>query len=91
MNISKTLQEAIEKEDILVIHSSFYTIALSDPGFLTGKFEEVLNYVKGKNIPGFLKQYDGAILKSETEWSEDYWNTLLSELMDNFCEERILQ
>lgn len=91
MKISATMEKAIEEQDLDKIYSSFYTIALSDPEFSTGKFEEILRYIKNKNLPGFLKQYDGALLRSEEEWNEDYWNILLSELMDNFCEERIAQ
>lgn len=89
MNISKTLQEAIDKKDILGIHSSFYTIALSDPGFSTGKFEEVLNYVKEKKIDGFLEPHDDEEFLDKELWTEEYWSHTASKLQDNFSEERI--
>lgn len=89
MNISETLQEAIDKKDILGIHSSFYTIALSDPGFATGKFEEVLNYVKGKDIDGFIEQHDDEEFLDKELWTEEYWSHVASKLQDNFSEERI--
>lgn len=48
MKISTVMEKAIEEQDLDTIYSSFYTIALSDPGFLTGRFEETLKYIKNK-------------------------------------------
>ncbi|SHM97415.1 hypothetical protein SAMN02746066_04167 [Anaerosporobacter mobilis DSM 15930] len=88
MKISKTLENAIEAKDLSRIYSSFYTIALADPSFSTGKFRNTLEYVKSLNIPGFMQPYSGGVLQ-DTDWSEEYWGIVASELMDNFCEERI--
>lgn len=89
MEISKTLSEAIENKNIHRIYSAFSVIAHEDPNFSTGKFDSILNYVKSKNIPGFFQKYDGEKFKPESEWSEKYWALVVSDLMDNFCEERI--
>lgn len=89
VGLSKTLQEAIENNDVLAIHSSFYSILHEDPNFSTGKFEKTLAYIKVKNIPGVFQEYDGEVFKESDEWNEEYWALEASVLMDNFCMERI--
>lgn len=89
MEISKTLEEAIETRNISRIRSVFYTIAHEDPGFFSGKFRATLNFVNSKNIPGLFDVYDGTKFKDESEWTKEYWADVASELVDNFCEERI--
>lgn len=89
MEISKTLENAIETKNVSRIRSAFYTIAHEDPGFSSGKFRNTLNYVKTKNIPGLFDPYDGAVFEDETKWTKDYWAKVASDLVDNFCEERI--
>lgn len=89
MAISQTMQQAIENRDMNMIYSSFYTILLSDPGFTTDKFDEALAIVKEQNIPGFLQAYNGMKFEEENEWTQEYWDKVASELMDNFALERI--
>ena len=89
MEISKGMQEAIANRDLLGIYSSFYTILMYDPGFAMGQFDETLRYVKSKNIPGLMQPYNGTPFKGEAEWTVDYWDLVASQLMDNFCQERI--
>jgi hypothetical protein len=89
MEISKTLEEALESKNVGRIRSVFYTIAHEDPGFSTGKFRATLNFVKSKDISGLFDVYDGKAFKDESEWNNEYWADVASELMDNFCEERI--
>ena len=83
------LEEAIKKNNLVGIYSVFYTIAHGDPNFSTNKFQEALQYVKSKNIEGFLDEFDGEEFEPEQNWDEDYWALVASSLMDNFCEERI--
>ena len=90
MAISKLMEEAIRKKDICKIHSFFYTILLSDPGFNQDRFENTLKEVKEYDLEGFIQEYNGIPFKEETEWNQEYWNDLASELMDNFCLERIV-
>ena len=89
ITISKTLEEAVKTRNISRIHSVFYTIAHEDPTFETGKFRESLRYVQAQNIKGVFDIYDKKIFLNETEWNEDYWAEVASELVDNFCMERI--
>lgn len=81
----KALEDAIQKNSLAGIYSVFYTIAHGDPNFSTGKFEETLAYVKSKNIPGFMQEFDGDELEPENKWDEDYWAYIASSLIDNFC------
>lgn len=90
MKISKTLEEAVKNHDLTGIYSVFYTILHEDPGFFTGKFDQTLDYVKSRNIPGLMKQYNGEPFEPQDKWDEEYWAIAASELVDNFCEERIL-
>lgn len=89
MQVSRTLEDAIEKGNLSAVYSTFYTIAHEDPNFSTGKFDETLNYVKGKHIPGLMQPYDGKPRKGAESWNEEYWAEVASDLVDNFCEERI--
>lgn len=89
MEISKTLQSAIESGRKSSIYSIFYTIAHEDPNFSSGKFRNTLNFVKEKNIHGLMEIYDGKPFAPEYEWSQDYWAEVASDLIDNFCDERI--
>ena len=85
----EALEEAIQKQNLVGIYSVFYTIAHGDPAFSSGKFEKALTYVKGKQIPGFLQEFDGDEFEPEENWNEEYWAFLASALIDNFCETRI--
>ena len=89
MALSKTMEDAVKEQDLGKIYSSFYTILLSDPGFATGKFDETFEIVKKRNVPGFIQKYNGVPFEKESQWNQQYWDRLLSELMDNFCIERI--
>lgn len=83
------LEDAIEKNSLVGIYSVFYTIAHGDPNFSTGKFRSVMEYVKSKNIDGFIQEFDGEEFEAEEKWDEDYWALVASSLVDNFCVERI--
>lgn len=83
------LEDAIQKKNLVGIYSVFYTIAHGDPSFSTGKFIETLNYVKSKNIEGFMQEFDGEEFQPENKWNEEYWAFIASSLIDNFCETRI--
>lgn len=89
MALSKTMEDAIQENDLGKIYSSFYTILLSDPGFANGKFDQALDELKSRNIAGLFQPYDGKAFKNRDEWSQQYWDCVASELMDNFCMERI--
>ena len=89
MAISKTMEEAIQENDLGKIHSAFYTILLSDPGFTSNKFDEAFSYVERKDIEGFIQPHNGTAFEDESKWDQAYWDRLASELMDNFSHERI--
>lgn len=89
MKITKTLEQAVNKGDLTGIYSIFYTVLHEDPAFSTGKFEQLLAYVRSRNVPEFMQPFDGEKFGSEEEWNEEYWALQASELVDNFCEERI--
>ena len=44
------LEDALEKKSLVGIYSVFYTVAHGDPNFSTGKFRQLLEYVKSKKI-----------------------------------------
>lgn len=83
------LEDAIEKNSLVGIYSVFYTIAHGDPNFSTGKFRTVMDYVKSKDIAGFIQEFDGEKFEEEEKWDEDYWALIASSLVDNFCMERV--
>lgn len=89
MAVSKTMENAVLEKDPEKIYSSFYTILLSDPGFTTGKFDEAFQYVKSKNIEGFLQEHNGVPFAPMCDWDQQYWDAVASELVDNFSMERI--
>lgn len=83
------LEDAIAKNSLVGIYSVFYTIAHGDPNFSTGKFRACLDYVKSKNIAGFIQEFDGEEFETEEKWDADYWALIASSLVDNFCIERV--
>lgn len=89
MKITKTLEEAVNKGDLTGIYSIFYTVLHEDPSFSTGKFDQLLAYVKSRNVKGLMQPFDGEEFEAEEKWNKEYWAIQASELVDNFCEERI--
>ena len=86
---SKELERDIAAKNIGHIRDELTTIALEDRGFYTGRFDEALEYVKGKHIDGLFDSFDKETFKVQEQWDGDYWGTLNASLMDNFCMERI--
>ena len=83
------LEDALEKKSIVGIYSVFYTVAHGDPNFSTGKFRQLLAYVKSRGINNLFQEFDGEEFEPEDKWDEDYWALIASSLIDNFCMERI--
>lgn len=83
------LEDALEKKSLVGIYSVFYTVAHGDPNFSTGKFRQLLEYVKSKKIEGLFQEYDGEEFEPVEKWDENYWALIASSLVDNFCIERI--
>ena len=83
------LAGAVAAKDLDDIYSSFWTILLSDPGFGTGRFDEAYAYVKSHNISGFIQEHNNKAFRNISEWDKDYWDEIVSDLMDNFSDERI--
>lgn len=48
-----------------------------------------MKYVKNNEIDGFIQKHNGVIFEAEEKWSEEYWDKVASELIDNFSMERI--
>lgn len=86
---SKELKRDIDAKNIVHIRDELTTIALEDRGFHTGRFDEALEYVKGKHIDGLFDLFDKETFKEKAQWDSDYWKNLNASLMDNFCMERI--
>lgn len=86
---NEILEKAIKEKDLTTIRSTLYTIILSDPAFRTNKFDETLEYVKKKDVEGLIDEHNKEELKPKEEWNEEYFDLLLSELLDNFSIERI--
>ena len=89
MKLSKAMENAIQEKNLDGIYASFYTLLLYDPSFSTGAFDETFQYIKSLGIPGFVQKYNGTEFKDAEEWNEEYWDMVASELVDNFCVERI--
>lgn len=87
---SKILEDAVKNCNLIAIYSVFYTILHEDPGFFTGKFRSTFDYVRSREIPGFIQPYDGEPFAPPEEWDQDYWAMTASDLVDNFCIERIM-
>lgn len=89
MALSSLMEKAIKENDLTTIYSSFYTILLSDPGFANGRFDQTLDELKRCSVEGLFQPYDGKEFKRCEDWNQQYWDNVASELMDNFCMERI--
>ena len=89
MKLSKAMENAIQEKNLDGIYASFYTLLLYDPSFSTGAFDETFQYIKSLGIPGFVQKYNGTEFKDAGAWNEEYWDMVASELVDNFCVERI--
>lgn len=87
--VSKVLQDAVGKRDLIAARSAFYTIILLDPSFTKGKFNEALQYVKNSGWDNFIDEHNGEELKPEEEWNEEYFDLLAAKLQENFSEQRI--
>jgi len=85
----KYLNEILEQKNLARIHSLFYVIVNQDPSFSTDKFNNTFEYVKEKNIQGFIDSFDGEELLAPDKWDQDYWELTASSLVDNFSLERI--
>lgn len=83
------LEDALEKKSVVGIYSVFYTVAHGDPNFSTGKFRQLLAYVKSRGIENLFQKFDGEEFETEDKWDEEYWALIASSLIDNFCMERI--
>jgi len=89
MESNKTLINAIENRELSKVYSILYTILLSDPGFKTGRFDQAIADIKAGNFEEVFQEYNGTEFKSENEWDKQYWDSVASDLVDNFCYERI--
>lgn len=87
--VSKVLQDAVSKRDLIAARSAFYTIILLDPSFTKRKFNEALQYVKNSGWDNFMDEHNGEELKPEEEWNEEYFDLLAAKLQENFSEQRI--
>lgn len=89
MKFPDAVEKAIETRNYKNVYSYFYTVLLSDPYFSSGRFSVALNEIKQRNLPGFFQEYNQVPFLSKEQWTDEYWDSLSSELMDNFCFERI--
>lgn len=87
--ISDYLRRSVDDKNITGIRSVFTTIAGKDPSFSTGEFEDSLNYVRSKNIPGLFVPFDGEQFPPREQWDKEHRAMMIASLMDNFCMERI--
>lgn len=83
----KGIKEIVESGDIRRLKYIFVDALDVDPTFV--RYEESYNYVK--SIPGLLEKHIELtpFSMNTNDWSEEYWNKLKRDLMDNFSDIRI--
>lgn len=86
---SEYLQSAVDNGNMIRIHNELCSIIHMDPTFRTFAFQDALNYVRARNIPEVIQRHDGRPFASKSDWNNEYWALVLSDLMDNFSLERI--
>ena len=88
MNLAPKYLDAIANQDTLRLQMMLVTIIYSDEGFNTNRFLETIKAVK-EAYPQIIVPHSGDLNVDKTQWNEAYYNKLLSELRDNFSQERI--
>lgn len=86
MSITNAFREAVRSEDIMAIRIMMKNRLYMDPTFQ--KFEEMNR--EASSVPGLYVPYDNGPLKTDpAEWTKEYMDMLLVELVDNFSRERV--
>ena len=86
MGISEELKKAVQEDYHTRVKIMLKNKLLIDVG--GREFQESLEYVKHE-IPGFMDIHDGEVFKSSEQWTEDYMNSQLVNLINNFSIERV--
>ncbi len=86
MAITNSFLEEVSKGDVLGIRIIMKDSLLVDPSFADFEEREKL----AKDVIGLYDEHDGAELDyDKSNWSEDYMNMLMVEVVGNFSHERI--
>lgn len=86
MGISEELKKAVREDNRTRVKIMLKNKLLIDVG--GREFQESLEYVKHE-IPSFMDIHDGEVLKTSKQWTEDYMNSQLVKLINNFSIERV--
>ena len=86
---SEYLVAAVGNRNMIQIHNELCSIIHKDPSFITRDFNDALGYVKSSGVVGVIQPHDQAATLPKASWDKEYWAQVVSDLMDNFSEERI--
>ncbi|MBN1065539.1 hypothetical protein [Clostridium botulinum] len=87
MTQSKEFIEAVKNENLNLVRVMIKDSLVMDPTFK--EFNERISYAK-KSISDLFEEHDNEVLQTEkSEWTKNYMNTQLNNLMYNFSKERI--
>ena len=88
----KNILSAVEKRSITNIRSALKGNINEDMNFSKGVFSESLNYVfqHGITKSELFDEHDGAVFDlNKDNWTREYFNSVMADLLFNFSEERI--
>ncbi len=86
MSVTGLFKENIAKNDVLGIRIMMKNSLLFDPTF--ADFDEMTRLAR--NVEGLYDVYDGeTLIEDKASWTEDYMNTLMVKVVDNFSKERL--
>lgn len=88
----KNILSAVEKRSITNIRSALKGKITEDMNFSKGVFSESLNYVfqHGITKSELFDEHDGTVFDlNKNNWTREYFNSVMADLLFNFSEERI--
>ena len=86
MSLTREFYDAVSNNDIMMIRIMMKNSLLFDSSF--EEFEEMEK--KAQAMPGLYDAHDGKeLIQDRAKWDEDYMNTQMVEVVDNFSHERI--
>lgn len=87
MTITEEFKNAVKSKNIRMVRIMLKDSLIIDPTFK--EFNEMNSWAKN-NLKDLYDKHDGEVLKSNLdEWTEDYMNSQMIQVVYNFSEERI--
>ena len=87
MPISHAFRRAVESGDKLAVRIMMKNSMYLDPTFR--EFEEMSRVVERSKLDLYVPYDGGSLGENTAEWTKDYMDTLMVELVDNFSRERV--